>query len=165
MDNNAILDELVLRFEADVCAAGEQSLWQHKTDVGALTPVYAKLKRRFPPLYEQLLLNYRWTCGDTDAVCFWANPPGPDLVAFADSYFRDKALVQFCLDNGYLPFGGAANGLYDPVCFDCNKESSTDRPVVQLCHESILVGHRIKVVHDLFSSFESLVLSVIGVDK
>lgn len=165
MDKNTMLDELVLRFDTDNYMAGEQSLWQHKTDVDALTPVYAKLNRRFPPLYEQLLLNYRWTCGDTDAVCFWANPPGPDLVAFTDSYFRDKALVQFCLDNGYLPFGGAASGLYDPVCFDCNKGSSTDRPVVQLCHESILVGHRIKLVHDLFSSFESLVLSVIGDDK
>lgn len=92
-----MLDELVLRFDTDNYMDGEQSLWQHKSDVDALTPVYAKLNRRFPPLYEQLLLNYRWTCGDTDAVCFWANP--------------------------------------------------------------------LKVVHNLFSSFESLVLSVIGDDK
>jgi len=84
------------------------------------------------------------------------------LSHFFESYFRDKYLVQFCLDNGYLPFGGAANGGYDPVCFDCNKGSSTDRPVVQLCHESILVGHRIKVVKNLFPTFESLVLSVIS---
>ncbi|MBK9619085.1 MAG: hypothetical protein IPO31_07840 [Candidatus Obscuribacter sp.] len=165
MDKNTMLDELVLRFDMDNYMDGEQSLWQHKTDVAALTPVYAKLNRRFPPIYEHLLLNYRWTCGDTDAVCFWANPPGPDLVAFFESYFRDKYLVQFCLDNGYLPFGGAANGGYDPVCFDCNKGSSTDRPVVQLCHESILVGHHIKVVQNLFSSFESLVLRVISDDK
>ncbi|MBK9202124.1 MAG: hypothetical protein IPL73_06745 [Candidatus Obscuribacter sp.] len=48
MDKNTMLDELVLRFDMDNYMDGEQSLWQHKTDVDALTPVYAKLNRRFP---------------------------------------------------------------------------------------------------------------------
>jgi len=47
--------------------------------VTALDPVYAKLPSRFPPLYEQLVLSYRWADVDLQRFTLLANPTGDEL--------------------------------------------------------------------------------------
>src|SRR5215469_2156711 len=44
-----------------------------------LEPIYAKLPARFPPLYERLVLSYRWAEIDLELFTLLANPPGFDL--------------------------------------------------------------------------------------
>jgi hypothetical protein len=52
--------------------------------------------------------------------------------------------------------------VYDPVCFDLRRRSSTgDCPIVKIDHEQILCNWRIKKVGELAPSFRKLVESTI----
>ena len=50
-----------------------------RTDPSQLEPLLAKLPARFPPLFEQLVLSYRWAEVDLQLYRLLPNPPGPDL--------------------------------------------------------------------------------------
>lgn len=57
--------------------------WQPKkvsTDPSALEPIYAKIPARFPPVFEQLVLSYRWAEIDLVDYRLVPNPvrPGPE---------------------------------------------------------------------------------------
>src|SRR4051794_5715247 len=46
------------------------------TDKSSLEPIYAQLPGRFPRLYEELVLSYRWAEVDLSFYRLVANPPG-----------------------------------------------------------------------------------------
>ena len=133
-----------------------------QTDFSLLEPVYTKLPGRFPPLYERLVLSYRWAEVDLESYSLLANPPGPDLSGLLAEISKDPGLWNALAPAGYIPFGKGAGGDYDPVCFDWNlRKKNRDCRVVKIDHEEILCNNRIRVVAELAPSFEILVRETI----
>ena len=127
-----------------------------------LEPHYAKLPARFPPLFERLLLTFRWADVDLQSYTLLANPPGPDLGAFFSGISKDAGLWKALIPAGYLRFAKGPDIDYDPVCFDMNsRKKSREMRVVKIDHEEILCNHRIKVVGELAPSFEAVVQDTI----
>lgn len=130
----------------------------------ALSGLYQRLPAKFPPLYEQLVLSYRWPEVDLDLVTLLANPAGPDLSGLLREIFRDPGLVDVLLPNGLLPFAKAGGGNYDPVCFDMRARGKQgDAPVVRIDHEEILCNRRVRVTGQVAPTFRGLVEAIIGV--
>jgi hypothetical protein len=88
------------------------------TGATMLDPLYAKLPARFPPLYEELLLTYRWAEVDLGSYRLFGNPLGTDLLGLLHGISKDKFLSTCLPKNGYIPFGKGPDIDYDPVCFD-----------------------------------------------
>jgi hypothetical protein len=127
-----------------------------------LDSLYAKLPARFPPLYEQLVLMYRWPEVDLGSYRLLGNPPGPDLSGLLQNILRDKFLSTFLLKNGYMPFGKGPDMDYDPVCFDlASHKKNREFTIVKVDHEETLCNERIKVVAELAPTFEQLVRNTI----
>ena len=127
-----------------------------------LEAVYAKLPARFPPLYEQLVLSYRWLEVDLQLYRLHANLPGPGLSGLLGRILKDKFLSGFLLKNGFIPFGKGTDMDYDPVCFDLtSRKKNREFEIVKLDHEEILRSERIRVVAKLAPSFEQLVRQTI----
>ena len=79
------------------------TLWRpifQTTDATMLDPLYAKLPARFPPLYENLLLTYRWAEVDLGSYRLFGNPLGPDLLVFLHEISKDKFMSSYLLNNG-----------------------------------------------------------------
>lgn len=123
-----------------------------------LDPVYDKLPARFPPLFERLVLSYRWAEVDLQLYTLLANPPGPDLSRFFEQISKDPALWAALIPVGFLQFAKGPDMDYDPVCFDIkSRKKSGDCRVVKIDHEEILCNNRIKIVAELAPTFEELV--------
>src|SRR3984885_2053669 len=141
----------------------------------ALDKLYSELPSKFPPLYERLVLTYRWYRSEGNVLDLFANSPGLncfDLFGNAPGQTLDglrtalsghPALLETCLPNGYIQFASGPNGSYDPICFDTSRKNlRRDFAIVQLDHEAILCNSKIRRVQTIASSFESLVKSVIS---
>jgi len=139
---------------------------QVATDRSCLDNVYAKLPARFPPLYEQLILSYRWAEVDLRTFTLLANPPGDSLELFVEQIYRDKHLTKILESNGYVRFAKGPDMDYDPICFDLQqRRQNGDFRIVKLDHEEILCNSRIREVAELASSFRDLVLKTIEAAK
>jgi hypothetical protein len=132
-------------------------------DPALLEPLYTKLPARFPPLFERLLLTFRWADVDLQTYTLIANPPGPGLEGFFGLISKDRGLWDLLIPSGYLRFAKGPDIDYDPVCFDLNsRRKNHEMRVVKIDHEEILCNYRVKVVAELASSFEDLVLQTIA---
>jgi hypothetical protein len=132
------------------------------TDTSTLDSLYAKLPARFPPLFERLLLTYRWPEVDLRSYRLHGNPLGAGLSGFLGRILKDKFLSSFTLKNGYLPFGKGGDMDYDPLCFDLSaRKKNREFEIVKLDHEEILCNERIRVTAKLAPSFEQLVRQTI----
>jgi len=133
-----------------------------ETKVEFLDSLYAKLPARFPPLFERLLLTFRWAEIDLKTYTLMANPLGSDFQGFFGESSRDPGLWEALVPAGYLRFAKGSDTDYDPVCFDMNsRKKSREMRVVKIDHEEILCNFRVKVVAELAPSFQSLVQSTI----
>jgi hypothetical protein len=126
-----------------------------------LEPLYRRLPRRFPDLYERLVLTYRWPVMDLQIVQLLSNPRGPTLSGLADEIFRDPVLTNTLIPTGFVPFGKATDTNYDPVCFDLNSMTRGDCPVIQFEHEAILRHDKIGESYRRSSSFRELIYDTI----
>jgi hypothetical protein len=127
--------------------------------------LHSKLPARFPPLFERFLLTYRWAEIHLDRYTIMANA-GPNLEGFFKAISGDAGLWESLIPAGYIRFGKGPDIDYDPVCFDMNsRKKNREMRVVKIDHEEILCNYRIKVVAELASSFEALVLQTIGTAK
>jgi hypothetical protein len=135
-----------------------------KTPPEELESIYAKLPTRFPPLYEDLILNYRWPEVDLRLYTLLGNPPGTDLSRLLSAVLsRDGFMNPFLLRNGYIPFAKGPGGDYDPLCFDLkSRRKNRELGIVKLDHEEILSNERIRVVAKVADSFEELVRKTIA---
>jgi hypothetical protein len=132
------------------------------TAPASLDPVYAKLPAHFPPLYELLVLSYRWASVDLKSFRLLANPPGPDLKRLFAEMMPGKALWESLIPAGYVQFGQGPDMDFDPVCFNIKSRTrNKDYRIVKIDHEDILCNHRVNVVAELAPSFEQLVLQTI----
>jgi hypothetical protein len=129
------------------------------TDSSMLEPIYAQLPARFPRLYEELLLSYRWAEVDLGSYTLLANPLGPDLSRLQDSlYMGPNHLWKALVPAGYVQFAKGPDVDFDPVCFDySSRRQGGDCIIVKIDHEEILCNNRIKVVAELSHSFRELV--------
>ena len=129
-----------------------------------LQEIYAELpdQFRFPPLFEQLLLSYRWAEVDLDRYRLLANPPGDDLNGFFQKMTNDPGLWEALIPAGFVQFGRGPDLDYDPVCFDLkSRKQGGDCRIVKIDHEEILCNYRVKIVSELAPSFYQLVLQTI----
>jgi hypothetical protein len=148
-----------------------QDQWQPRqitTPPAALESLYQGLglaghgSTRFPPLYETLLLSYRWAEVDLSDYRLIANEPAEDFAPLLAALRSDKHLLETLLPNGYIPFGKGPDVDYDPVCFDLRmRNKNGDCRIVKLEHEAILCGYRIRETAELAPSFRSLILNTI----
>jgi hypothetical protein len=134
------------------------------TDVEALKAAYKTIPARFPPLYEQLVLSYRWLEIDLRGfVALFPNPPEASLASLISKITADQLLLRVLFPLGLIPFGKASHDNYDPICFDtARRRADGDCPVVQIEHESVLCDDRIGDSWQRFESFRGLVESVIA---
>jgi len=133
-----------------------------KTERSYLEPIYAKIHARFPPLYEHLVLSYRWAEVDLASLRLFANPPGPDLLGLLGEMTKDAFLSTHLLKSGFIPFGKGPGGEYDPVCFDLNaRKQNAEYRIVRLDHKEILCFSRAKIVAELAPTFRQLVRQTI----
>jgi hypothetical protein len=132
------------------------------SEVALLEPIYARLPARFPPLYQRLVLSYRWADIDLQSYRLFANPPGPNLSGLLDQMTQDPTLWKYLLPAGYVQFGKGPDVDYDAICFDFNsRKKNGDCRIVKIDHEEILCNDRVKVVAELALTFEQLVVQTI----
>jgi hypothetical protein len=178
-DHDALIEQFVSSFEKlDDMAANKElfpiawelrsgelnqigwPLWKPArvdTDRSRLEPLYAMLPCRFPPLFERLVLTYRWAEVEVGACTLMANPLGPDLSRLLEQMSHDPGLWQALIPAGYIQFGRAAGGHYDPVCFEVkSRRKNGNCRIVRIDHEEILCNNRIKVVAEVAPNFEAL---------
>jgi hypothetical protein len=130
-----------------------------------LQEIYAELpgQFRFPRLFEQLLLSYRWAEVDLGSYRLLANLPGPDLNGFYQQMCDAPDSRKILIPGGFVPFGKGPDVDYDPVCFDMkSRKQGGDCRIVKIDHEEILCNFRVKVVAELAPSFYQLVLKTIS---
>lgn len=133
-----------------------------KTPQPQLEELYAELPGRFPPLFEQMVLSYRWAEVDLSSYRLLANPPGQDLNGLFQQITNDPALWDALIPAGFIQFGRGSDLDYDPVCFDIKStKQAEDCRIVKIDHEAILCNYRVKVVSELAPSFYQLVLQTI----
>ena len=117
---------------------------------------------RFPPLYEALLLSYRWTEIDIGNCRLLTNEPAEDFSPLLSAMRVDAHLSATLVPNGYIQFGKGPDVNYDPVCFDFRqRQKNGDCRIVQLDHEAILCNGRIGAITEIAPNFRSLVLNTI----
>src|ERR1700693_5240282 len=75
------------------------------TDSKKLEGLYSILPARFPPLFERLILTYRWAEIDLQAYRLLANPPGMDLSGLFTAMSADVILWDCLIRSGYIRFG------------------------------------------------------------
>jgi hypothetical protein len=164
-DLQGSIDDLSFNLPPDSPLRAQHHYWRPlelATDRSMLESVYAKLPARFPPLYQQLVLSYRWLEVDLQLYRLHANPPGPGLSGLLDRTLKDEFLSGFLLKNGFIPFGKGTDMDYDPICFDLRaRKKNREFEIVKLDHEEILCNERIRVVAKVAPSFEQLVSQTI----
>lgn len=140
-------------------------LWkpaQIETPPSALKSFYTRIPHQLPPLYEELILSYRWLevhLGNT--LRLFPHPPTPDLETLADEILRDSAMTDTLFPLGLVPFGLAMN--YDHICFDTNRRHQNgDCPIIRVEHESILCFMKLGDTWPVASSFHNLVRDLIS---
>jgi len=132
------------------------------TPASALDSIYQELPARFPRLFEELVLSYRWAEVDLGKYRLLANPPGSDLSGFFQQMSNAPDIWSALLPGGFLPFGKGPDMDYDPVCFDVkSRKQGGDCRIVKIDHEEILCNHRVNVVSELAPSFHQLVLQTV----
>ena len=136
-----------------------------ETDPAALSELYARLPGRFPPLYERLVLSYRWLDVQLDGLLvFLANPPGPSLEPLLSRITADPTFVKVLFPRGLIPFGRAGGDRYDPICFDTARRCATtgDCPIAWIEHEAVLCDEMIGDRRELAGSFRTLVETIVS---
>lgn len=151
-DYKGLILGLISLFDPPVVAVPE--------DPAGLEGIYARLPGRFPLLYEQLLLSYRWEDTDLISMRLLANPGFSRLLS---SLLYDPYMSKVLLAEGYIPFARAAGGRYDPICFDLSvRKGKRDCQIVWVEHEEVLCNSKIVIREIISPSFEDLVIHFVG---
>ncbi len=137
---------------------------QMSTPICKLQEIYMALPTHFPPLYEKLILAYRWLDVELGGlITLLPNPPAPDFKPLLYAMTSDPGLVPILFRHGLLPFGKQPGGGYDPICFDTtHRQPDGDCPIVRLEHEEILCNQKIGKMWRVADSFQKLVETVIS---
>jgi hypothetical protein len=142
----------------------EGKVFARPTNPALLHSIEARLPAPLPPLFGQLLTNYRWSDIYVDRLKLLSNPPGLGFDGFAAELFQDPELIDILLPGGFVQFARPLDGrTYDPICFDTNRmQADGDCPVVRIDHEDALVLSKLTTIEQLAPSFRDLVLIIIS---
>src|SRR5436305_874711 len=106
MNERDILNNLVSCFKSDFESTLESSnVVRQETDSLELEELYSILPAKFPRLYEQLVLTYRWDRSDLGLLRLLANPIGIGLTGLRNEILTDKCLHEVCTKKGFIQFG------------------------------------------------------------
>src|SRR5512146_432616 len=113
----------------------------------------AKLPRRLPQSFGSLLSRYSFPAFDCSGISFFGwNAEKSDVDKQAAA--AKGSLAEVLLPAGFVQIGRPDTGVFDAVCFDCNRQmQNREWRVVLVDHEEILCNHRIKVTRELWPSF------------
>lgn len=171
LDNLVLCDEKQL-LPPELDAGNDDSPWARRrwkpavasTNRAALAELHKALPASLPPLYEQLVLSYRWLEVELrDFAILFANPPGNGLKALLAKMTCDRAMTDVLFPLGLIPFGQASDGRYDPVCFDTARRAGRgDCPVMRIEHEAVLCNQRVSDSWEIAGSFRSFVEAVVA---
>lgn len=130
---------------------------------GQVERLYQLLGAKFPPLYEELVLAWRWADVDLGAFVLLANPPGRTLGGLHGGMVADEAFARLLIPARLIPFGRGAAQPENPVCFaTARKRPTGDCPVVELDGRELRGSGRVRSVRELAPSFERLVDDVLA---
>ncbi|HEY4052503.1 MAG TPA: hypothetical protein VGL74_02100 [Terriglobales bacterium] len=116
----------------------------------------AKLPRRYPAAFHYLIAQSRFAAFEVGPIMFFANTGEPVFHELSRRVFADKFMSPFLLQRGFLQFGQAAGGHYDPMCFaPRGLKDKRESRIVRLDHEEILINNRIKVMAEISPSIEN----------
>jgi hypothetical protein len=121
-----------------------------------------RLSQKWPKSYRSLVRRYSFCNFEVGPVMFYANSGQELSYELSNKVTKDKHLFATLNERGYLPFGQPNETNYDPVCFDMQRRSRQDAPIVQLDHEEILIRTRIQVVHEIAPSLAMFMRQVIA---
>jgi hypothetical protein len=133
------------------------------TSRGALTDFYSQLPAPLPPLYERLILSYRWPTTYLDHLTLVAHPHGDGLSALIENMKYDRGIWEECTTNGFLPFAMGFDISFDPVCFDLKQRNPEgDYRIARFDHEEIMCFERLVEIEEIAGSFRELVQRMVG---
>jgi hypothetical protein len=128
----------------------------------ALRELYRFVPGPMPPLYERLILSYRWTEVDVGQLRLLGSLP-PELQGLQGAILRDLGLFEQLSPAGYVQFGRGPDMDYDPVCFDLGRrDSDGDCRIAKFDHEEILCNRRLTEVAEIAPSFRALVEAIVA---
>lgn len=132
----------------------------------ALTELYENLPGPLPPLFEELLLSYRWLEVDLGGYRLLHSAPFRGLTDFMSAVTKDSGLCEYLLPRRFVQFARAEEGCYDPVCFDLNRRHADgDCAIVRFEHEDILCEEPVVRSWDIAPSFRTLVNDTVNAAK
>lgn len=126
-------------------------------------PLEKRLGCSLPAAYKSLVSRYIFPGFEAGGILFFGNTPeGTEYYELRERIFKDRLLFDALSSNGFIQFGTADWVNYDPVCFDYNRRSVSDCPVVRIDHEGVLCSDVVRVVEQIASSFRDFLESVVG---
>lgn len=130
-------------------------------EIDWVEPLEQKLGCRFPAAYRSLITRYIFPGFNAGDILFFGNTPeGTDNWELRERIFCDPGLRDTLLPRGYIEFGKRDQTIYDPICFDMNRKSLMDCPVVQIDHEYAFDGI-IEIIRQVAPSFRDLLQAVV----
>jgi hypothetical protein len=133
------------------------------TPLAALDLCLSTYGVRFPELYKNLLLSYRWRAVDLSGlVRLFGNPPGPLAEGLFAAIVADPLHGTILLPAGLVPLARAPDD-DDLICFDTTSGAVRwDYPLVQIDHEVLLCHGRILKRRQLWRTFRSFAETVVA---
>lgn len=133
------------------------------TNADWVEPLEQRLGYRFPVAYRSLITRYIYPGFEYGNVLFFGNTPeGTDYYELRERIFNDRNMYKALSTSGFVQFGKPDSVNYDPICFDMNRLSGDDCPIVQIDHEGILCADVIDIVKQPASSFTELLDSTLS---
>ena len=118
-----------------------------------VTEIVQRLPQVLPRPYRSLVERYCFCSFEVGPLMLFANS-GHDLYyELSSRVFADKNLFPTLHKHAFLQIGNPYESNYDPVCFDMQRRSHDDAPIVQLDHEEILIRTRIRVIQEIAPTF------------
>ncbi len=118
---------------------------------------------QLPPALRSLLRRYSFPVLELKPLSLFANTGQDIRHELRVAMKADRLLSKVLSQAGFVHFGRAPGGRYDPMCFDIRKRTrSGDFPVVLLDHEEALIHERATVTSVIAPSFRVLLASLIA---
>ena len=90
-----------------------------------------RVGRRFPPSFLDFISRYSFPAFEFGPLLFFANHREETYWDLSIKLFLDPVMSPLLLSAGFIQIGNPFFYNDDPVCFDCNLET-TESPLVQL---------------------------------
>jgi hypothetical protein len=134
------------------------------TSRGELRRLRGELGSRLPPLYEELVLTWRWLEVCAGNLRLFPNPPSSTLEPLIRRILQEPAFGEHLTSIGVIPFGFyTRDAWYDPICFDTRQRNAGDDCVVRVFdHEAMLSFNRIGGSQERWPSCRTMMMQLAG---